>query len=256
VLRVRDLVYTYPDGTRALDGITLSVPSRGRIAVVGPNGSGKTTLLLHLNGLLLAQEGSIEVSGVTLTSKTLRHARASVGLLFQDPDDQLFMPTLSDDVAFGPLNMGWEMEAARSRALEAIASVGLTGSEDRPPHTLSGGQKRLAALAGLLALEPKLLALDEPTSGLDPRARRGLETRLLEIPAALLIASHDLEFCLTLCNHAVVLDEGKVVREGPICDLFADREFMDRHGLERPHSLDHREGVHFHPHCGDKEKTV
>ncbi|MFC1705245.1 energy-coupling factor ABC transporter ATP-binding protein [Planctomycetota bacterium] len=246
LLEIRDLVYVYPDQTRALDGVSFSVPEGGRVALVGPNGSGKTTLLLHLNGLFLPQEGTVRVAGLAVSSRTVRETRRKVGLLFQDPDDQLFMPTLLEDVAFGPLNLGLAPELAKERALTAIAAVRLSGKEERPPHALSGGQKRLAALAGLLSMNPQLLALDEPSAGLDPRARRGLAARLLEARAALLVASHDLEFCLTLCDRAVVLDGGRVIREGPIQEVFSDSEFMLAHGLERPHSLDHLEGVHRH----------
>jgi cobalt/nickel transport system ATP-binding protein len=245
-LTVSGLSHAYPDGTLALDGVAFSLPPGGRLALVGPNGSGKTTLLLHLNGLLLPSAGEVRIFGTALGPKTVRKARASVGLLFQDPDDQLFMPSLLEDAAFGPLNQGLAPAEAAARAADAIRSVGRAGKEARAPQALSGGEKRLAALAGLLAMRPGILALDEPTSGLDPRARRRLEEALRPLPQAILVASHDLEFCLRVCATAVVLDGGRVVREGPIREVLADRALMEAHGLERPHSLDHDLGAHRH----------
>jgi len=250
ILEASELLFVYPDGTRALQGLSLSVDAGERVALVGPNGSGKTTFLLHLNGLLLPGGGRLTLAGKDLSRACVAHARASVGLLFQDPDDQLFMPTVLEDVSFGPLNLGLSREEASARAREALASVGLEGVEGKPPQFLSSGQKRLAALAGLLSMKPRLLALDEPTSGLDPRARRTLERKLKELDTTLLVASHDLEFCLTVCDRAVVLEEGRVEGEGPVCEVFADRAFMESHGLERPHSLDHMEGIHRHEGAG------
>jgi cobalt/nickel transport system ATP-binding protein len=238
--------FAHPGGPSVLRNLSLEVEEGSIAAILGPNGSGKTTLLFHLNGLLLPTSGEVRILGTALGPKTVRLLRARVGLLFQDPDDQLFMPTLLEDAAFGPLNQGLSPEEAERKAREAIRAVGLEGREERPPQLLSGGQKRLAALAGLLAMEPALLALDEPTSGLDPRSRRHLEERLLGVPQTLLVAAHDLEFCLRLCDRALVLDEGRVAREGPIREVFGDREFMLAHGLERPHSLDHGAGGHRH----------
>lgn len=246
VLNVTGLDHVYPDGTRALKGVDFQLAPGERIALVGPNGSGKTTLLHHLNGLASPTRGEVRVDGTVVSDRTAAEVRSRVGLLFQDADDQLFMPTLAEDVAFGPMNRGDDPKVARDRAVEMLEGLGLEGDIDRPPHVLSGGQKRLAALAGLLVLKPLILALDEPTSGLDPRARRILMRHLNTLDQALIVASHDLEFCLELCPETLVLDRGEIVARGETARVFADRDLMEAHGLERPHSLDHAEGVHGH----------
>ena len=245
-LEVRGLGYRYPDGTTALRDVAFSVGEGERVGLVGPNGAGKSTLLLHLNGLLPERppaEPAVRVLGTPVAEPDLARVRAQVGLLFQDPDDQLFCPTVWEDVAFGPQQLGLRGDALARRVAQALEQVGLSGFEERPPHHLSRGEKRRVCLAGLLACEARLLALDEPTSELDPRGRRELKALLERLPVAQVIATHDLELVVELCPRVVVLDGGAVVAEGPTTTLLADEALMLAHGLERPHIL-----RHLHPH--------
>jgi cobalt/nickel transport system ATP-binding protein len=249
-LELRDLRFSYPDGSEALRGVDLRVAEGECVGLIGPNGAGKSTLLLHLNGILPEfggrRDGSramIRVCGEAISPDNLRSIRRSVGLLFQDPDDQLFCPTVFEDVAFGPRQFGLGEAEARDAVTKALAMVGLAGFETRAPHRLSGGEKRRVCLAGVLACEPRILVLDEPTSNLDPRGRRELKALLATIPATKIIATHDLELVVQLCTRAVILDGGKIVAEGPPADLLADEPLMLAHGLERPHILQH-----YHPH--------
>jgi cobalt/nickel transport system ATP-binding protein len=245
-LDVVDLAYRYPDGTAALQGVHLTVAPGERVGLLGPNGAGKSTLLLHLNGLLPERPDpspAIHVFGTPVTEPHLAAIRAAVGLLFQDPDDQIFCPTVWEDVAFGPRQLGLRGDEITARAARALEQVGLAGFGDRLPHHLSRGEKRRVCLAGLLACEARLLALDEPTSDLDPRGRRELKALLAGLPVAQVIATHDLELVVELCPRVVVLDRGAVVAEGPTAEVLADEELMLAHGLERPHILRHR-----HPH--------
>ena len=249
-LELRDLRFSYPDGSEALGGVDLRVAEGECVGLIGPNGAGKSTLLLHLNGILPefggrreASQSGIRVFGEPISPANLRSIRRAVGLLFQDPDDQLFCPTVFEDVAFGPRQFGLADADVRGAVERALAMVGLAGFETRAPHRLSGGEKRRVCLAGVLACEPRILVLDEPTSNLDPRGRRELKALLATIPATKIIATHDLELVVQLCTRAVVLDGGKIVAEGPPVDLLADEPLMLAHGLERPHILQHR-----HPH--------
>ena len=245
-VEVRDLAYTYADGTAALRGIGLVVGERERVALVGPNGAGKSTLLLHLNGLLPERPTAppaVHVFGVPVAEPHLARVRAAVGLLFQDPDDQLFCPTVWEDVAFGPRQLGLRGPALEARVAAALGQVGLAGYAERLPQHLSRGEKRRVCLAGLLACEARVLALDEPTSDLDPRGRRELKALLRSLPVAQIIATHDLELVVETCARVVVLDGGAVVAEGPPEEVLADEERMLAHGLEKPHILRHR-----HPH--------
>lgn len=242
VVDIRGLTYRYADGRRALDNVTLSVAARERVALVGPNGAGKSTLLLHLPGLLpepIAKDGSaVTIEGLPIIASNLRHIRSAVGLVFQDPDDQLFCPTVLDDVAFGPLHSGAPPAAAVASARGALREVGLGPEfERRSPSRLSDGEKKRVALAGVLAMSPSLLALDEPTGHLDPRSRRQLIAALVQVTGAMIIATHDLELALELCPRAVILDQGKVVATGATVELLQHRELMERHGLEVPLSL-------------------
>ncbi len=214
--------------------------------MLGPNGAGKSTLLLHLNGLLpehLPAEPNIWIGGEPLTAKTLDTVRQRVGLLFQDPDDQLISATVFEDVAFGPRQLGMDGRGLESLVAEGLALVGLRGFEDREPHRLSHGEKRRVCLAGVLVCKPTVLVLDEPSSDLDPRGRREFKALLQSLPGAKIIATHDLELVVDLCSRVVVLDEGKLVAEGPTVTLLSDEALMLAHGLEKPHSLLHR-----HPH--------
>jgi len=245
-IEVRDLTYCYPQGTEALQGINFSVRQGECVGLIGPNGSGKSTLLLHLNGLLpedLQGPPSVFILGDPLTAKSVSAIRRRVGLLFQDPDDQLFCPTVFEDVAFGPQQFGREGEDLRELVAETLRKVGLEGFEDRSPHHLSGGEKQRICLAGILACQPAILALDEPTSNLDPRGKRELKALLQSIPVTKVIASHDLEMVLDLCSRTVLLDAGCIVAEGSSKDLLSNEALMLQHGLEKPHSLLHR-----HPH--------
>ena len=241
-IKICGLRYAYPDGTQALRDINLEVAKGERVALIGPNGAGKTTLLLHLNGLLRG-EGQIEIAGIPLEDGTLGEIRRIVGLVFQDPDDQLFMPRVFDDVAFGPLNLGLPEPEVQERVREALRFVGLEGFEERAPHRLSFGERKRVALATVLAMRPQILALDEPTSNLDPRSRRELIKLLKGINETLLIATHDLELVLALCQRAVLLDGGEIIADGPAPELLADEHLMLAHGLEVPLSLNARQGL-------------
>jgi cobalt/nickel transport system ATP-binding protein len=249
-LELRDLRFDYPDGSEALRGVDLRVAEGECVGLIGPNGAGKSTLLLHLNGILPefggrreAPRSMVYVFGEPVSAANLASIRRAVGLLFQDPDDQLFCPTVFEDVAFGPRQFGLADADVRGLVARALSKVGLAGYESRAPHRLSLGEKRRVCLAGVLACEPRILVLDEPTSNLDPRARRELKALLANIPATKIIATHDLEIVVELCSRAVILDGGKIVAEGPPADLLADEPLMLAHGLERPHILQHR-----HPH--------
>ena len=245
-LEVRNLQFRYPDGTEALRGVNLTIAEGECVGLIGPNGAGKSTLLLHLNGILpecLDTTSQVSVFGQPITAMTLPSVRRDIGLLFQDPDDQLFCPTIFEDVAFGPQQFGLAGERVVAVVREALAQVGLTGFENRSPHHLSRGEKRRVCLAGVLACQPRVLALDEPSSDLDPRGKRELKALLQQIHATKIIATHDLELVVELCPRAIVLDRGKIVVDGPTVELLNNEALMLAHGLERPHILRHR-----HPH--------
>ena len=220
IVQVRNLTFAYPDGRQALQGIDLEIAPGEKVGLVGDNGAGNSTLLLHLNGILRGQ-GSLCVDGLELREDTLRAIRARVGLVFQDPDDQLFSPTVFDDVAFGPLNMGLPEAEVRERTAWALEQVEMGEYARRMPHHLSLGEKKRVAIATVLSMQPAILALDEPSAGLDPHARTSLMALLQGLPQTMLIASHDLEFVQDLCCRAVVLDRGRVVADVPVdgCDM-------------------------------------
>ena len=230
---LRDLTYSYLGGQPALRRVNLTILRGERVALVGPNGAGKSTLLLHLNGILQGQ-GTVQVAGLTLNPHTKRTIRALVGLVFQDPDDQLFSLSVLDDVAFGPLQHGLADGEARNRALEALEQVGMVGQAQRPPQQLSLGERKRVAIATVLALRPAILALDEPTAGLDPRARRQLVALLREMPQTMLVATHDMRLVAELCSRMVIMDEGTIVADGPTENLLADADLLEAHGLESP----------------------
>ena len=245
-LEVRELSFRYGDGTHALSGVSFAVEERECVGLIGPNGAGKSTLLLHLNGLLPERwpgDGTVMVGGLRVGEGTLLEVRRRVGLLFQDPNDQLFCPTVFADVAFGPEQLGLGEAEVRERVTRALATAGLAGFEQRSPHHLSAGEKRRVCLAGVLACEPSVLVLDEPTSSLDPRGRREVKELLRQIPITKLIATHDLELVVELCSRVIVLDGGEVVAEGPTVDVLSDEALMLEHSLEKPHLL-----RHLHPH--------
>lgn len=245
-IEITNLRYRYHDGTDALRGVSFSVAPGECVGLLGPNGSGKSTLMLHLNGLLPedhAADGAVKILGQSLSHNNLASIRRQVGLVFQDPDDQLFCPTVEEDVAFGPRQLGCDEAEIERRVTAALARVRLAGFGRRATHHLSHGEKRRVCLAGVLACEPEILVLDEPTSDLDPRGRREFKALLREIPATRLIATHDLELVVEMCPRAIVLDAGAVVADGPTHQLLNDEALMLAHGLERPHVLRHA-----HPH--------
>lgn len=232
-IEVKALSYWYPDGTRALEDVSLTVYRGECLGVIGPNGAGKTTLLLHLNGVLQGT-GEIRVFGTPVDRTTLRTVRQQVGLVFQDPDDQLFMPTVFDDVAFGPVNMGCAMDEVMQRVARALSFVGMTGCERKPAHHLSFGEKKRVSIATVLAMDPQVLVLDEPTSSLDPRARRNLIRLLKCLSLTRVIATHDIHLVAELCGRCLVLDGGRVAACGPTHELLTDKTLLEAHGLEVP----------------------
>jgi cobalt/nickel transport system ATP-binding protein len=243
IVEVRDLMYAYPDGTEALRGVSFRIEHGSAVALVGANGAGKSTLLLHLNGYLLTTRGDVIIGDTVVTRETATSARRAVGLVFQDPDDQLFMPTVAEDIAFGPLNAGLPPEQVERRVEAALKRVGMTHVRERPPYHLSAGEKRAVAIATVLAMSPDILVMDEPSANLDPRARRRLIELLLSFEHTRIIATHDLEMVVEVCSRVIVLDNGRVVADGPAREILNDEALMLAHGLERPHSLRHS-----HPH--------
>ncbi len=233
IIRVSDLTFAYPDGRLALQGVSLEVREGEKVAVVGPNGAGKSTLFLHLNGILRS-DGHVEIAGLRMGDKAVRAIRAKVGLVFQDPDDQLFSPTVFEDVAFGPLHMGMAEDEVRQRVGRALAAVGMVGHEKHIPHHLSLGERKRISIATVLSMEPAILVFDEPSAGLDPRARRNLIGLLRELPQTMLVASHDMRLVWDLCPRTVVLDAGRLVADGPTSKLLRDSDLMEQHGLENP----------------------
>lgn len=232
-IRIANLSFAYPDGRPALAGIDLAIAAGEKVAVVGPNGAGKSTLFLHLNGILRGQ-GRIEVGGLLVEERALRAVRARVGMVFQDPDDQLFSLTVLEDVAFGPLHVGYPPEEVRARVQRALAAVGMSGHEEHMPHHLSIGERKRVAIATVLAMDPEVLVLDEPSAGLDPRARRSLIRLLQGLPQTMLVSSHDMRLVWELCPRTVILDGGRLVADGPTAELLQDAALMESHGLEVP----------------------
>jgi len=238
LIRIVNLSHTYARGGCALRNLTFEVAAGERLALVGPNGAGKTTLFLRMCGVLPGQPGQILIAGLDpAVPQHRRHMPQKVGIVFQNPEDQLFSATLLEDVAFGPLNLGCRVEEALSRAETALKAVGLHDFADRSPDTLSGGEKRRAALAGVLAMQPEVLLLDEPSMYLDPRSRRELIQQLTQLPGTLLIATHDLDLVLDLCPRTLILDAGEKIADGESIKLLADQALMQTHGLEVPYRL-------------------
>ncbi|MGH3365959.1 MAG: energy-coupling factor ABC transporter ATP-binding protein [Nocardioidaceae bacterium] len=240
VLDVQGLAYAYADGHQALYGVDLHVHRGERVALLGPNGAGKTTLVLHLNGILTPGQGSVRVCGLHVASPNLQEIRRRVGVVFQDPDDQLFMPSVRDDVAFGPANLGISGAALEQRVVSALDQVGMGAFADRPPHHLSFGQRRRVAVATVLAMQPEILVLDEPSSNLDPASRRELADILRSLDVTVLMVTHDLPYALELCPRSVVLSEGVIVADGRTCDVLTDEALMRAHRLELPFGFDPR----------------
>jgi cobalt/nickel transport system ATP-binding protein len=238
LLRLVALAHRYPDGRSALAGVSFDVNEGETVAIVGPNGAGKTTLFLRLCGVLTGERDQISVNGLDPADPShKRQLPASIGIVFQNPDDQLFCPTVFDDVAFGPLNLGLSEVDVRSRVAEALAAVNLVGCEERAPFKLSSGEKRRAAVATVLAMRPKVILFDEPTANLDPRGRREFIALLQSLPGTKLIATHDLDFVLDVCPRVLVLDGGQLVADGPARTILADDTIVTTHGLEVPGRL-------------------
>lgn len=236
-VRITRLSYTYPDGTRALESIDLDIQTGERVALVGPSGAGKSTLLLHLNGILRGA-GTVRILGQSVADGDLRLIRKQVGLVFQDPNDQLFCPTVFEDIAFGPLNLGVPAQEIGKRLEKALQDVMLDYSyAQRSAHHLSHGERKRVALATVLVMEPAILALDEPTSNLDPGARKHLIELISSLPATLLLGTHDLEMALALCRRTIVMDRGKIRADGETRGVLGDAALMEKHGLEVPLSL-------------------
>ena len=233
VVKVSDLHFCYPDGMEALRGITFSLHAGDKVALVGPNGAGKSTLMLQLNGILHGQ-GEVEVGSLPVTDENIALVRGKVGLVFQNPDDQLFSPTVFEDVAFGPLHMGLPEEEVRARVAEALEMVHMSDYRDRLSHHLSVGEKKRIAIATVLSMRPEILVLDEPTAGLDPRARRSLIRLLREMPITMLVSTHDMPMVAELFPRTIVMDRGQVVADGSTREILDNAQFLEMHGLEKP----------------------
>jgi cobalt/nickel transport system ATP-binding protein len=233
-LRIDGLLFGYPDGTQALFGVDLEISRGERVALLGPNGAGKTTLVLHLNGIHLPQHGSVTVGGLTVAKENLKEIRRRVGVVFQDPDDQLFMPTVRQDVAFGPANIGLKGDELEARVTTALEAVGMEDVVDKAPHHLSFGQRRRVAVATVLAMEPEILVLDEPSSNLDPAGRRELADILRSLDITMLMVTHDLPYALELCPRSLVMNRGLIVADGATVDVLSNDELMRANRLELP----------------------
>ncbi|NTU71782.1 MAG: ABC transporter ATP-binding protein [Coriobacteriia bacterium] len=236
-ISVSELGFVYPDGTTALESVSFEIGHGESVAIVGANGAGKSTLLMHLNGVLSPTRGTVRIGDVPVNKETLSDVRKSVGFVFQNPDDQLFMPTVMEDVSFGPMNLGLPAADVSARALDALERVGATKLADRPPYRLSGGEKRSVAIATVLAMCPNALVLDEPSSNLDPRARRRLIELLATFEHTKIIATHDLDLALDLCERTIVISRGTVAADGPTREIFEDATLLDACHLERPLAL-------------------
>ena len=237
IIEAEALTYSYPDGTRGIREVSLKISAGESVALVGENGAGKSTLLQHLNGCLFPSGGSVRVAGLAVSKENLPAVRRAAGMIFQNPDDQLFMPTVFDDVAFGLLNLGVAAAELEGRVMKALETVGAAHLRDRRPYRLSQGEKRAAAIASVLALDPDVLVMDEPTSSLDPLARRRLIRLLKTFPHAKIIATHDLDFALELCGRTIVMHNGGVAADGPTREVFCRADLLERCNLETPPSM-------------------
>ena len=234
IVQAENLAYTYPDGNNALKNISFLITHGESVAIVGANGAGKSTLLMHLNGHLLPGKGSLRIGDFPLTKETVHNIRRSVGMVFQDSDDQLFMPTVYDDVAFGPLNMGLPADVVNERVKSTLETVGVLHLINRPTHRLSGGEKRSVAIATVLSMSPDILVMDEPTSNLDPKARRRLINLLKSFKHTKIIATHDLDMALDICERTIIIREGEVVADGKSIDILNNESLLSESNLEKP----------------------
>jgi len=234
IVEAIDLYYTYPDGTVGLNGISFRITHGESVALIGENGAGKSTLLLHMNGYLSATRGGIRIGDYIVSPSILNNIRRSVGMVFQNSDDQLFMPTVFEDVAFGPMNLGLEKEELEHKVMQALDTVGAAHLRSRPPYRLSHGEKRSVAIATVLAMSPDILVMDEPTSSLDPMSRARLIELLKTFHHTKIIATHDLDMAMDLCERAIVLHQGRITGDGPIMKLLQDEELLHRSRLKKP----------------------
>lgn len=237
IVEFREVCFRYPDATDALKGISFRITHGESVGIVGANGAGKSTMLLHMNGYLMPSEGTITIGDFPLTSGTRKEIRKKVGVVFQNPDDQLFMPTVYDDVAFGPLNLGLDTERVKERVHEALSTVGCLGLKDKPPHHLSAGQKSAVAIASVIAMHPDILAMDEPAANLDPKSRRHLINLLKAFSHTKVIVSHDLDLILQVCERCIVIKDGRVTADGRAEEILSDRTLLEENNLELPLSL-------------------
>jgi cobalt/nickel transport system ATP-binding protein len=240
IVEFSDVYFRYPDGTNALNGVSLRITHGESVGIVGANGSGKSTLLMHTNGYLLPGSGTITIGDQKLDKKTRQEIRKKVGLIFQYPDDQLFMPTVFDDVAFGPLNLGLSPDRVRECVDDALKTVGGLGLREKPPHHLSGGQKSAVAIAAVIAMQPDILVMDEPASHLDPKSRRGLINLLRHFHHTKIIASHDLDLILDVCKRCIIIRGGRVIADGGSEEVLANERLLEENNLELPLSLQKR----------------
>jgi len=236
-LEISNLTYEYPDGYKALNEISFDLEEGDSLGILGPNGAGKTTLILHLNGILGELDGSIKLNNLEFVEDNLAEIRKTVGVVFQDPDDQLFMPTVLEDVMFGPKNFGFSEEASRENAEEALKMVGMNDYQEKAPHHLSFGQKRKVAIASVLASKPQLLVLDEPSSNLDPSSRRELIDILLSLEISIVLVTHDLPMALEICPKSIVVNSGLITENGKTKDLLTNNKVMKENRLELPYGF-------------------
>jgi cobalt transport protein ATP-binding subunit len=237
-LVVDDLAYSYPDGTEALRGVSFVLEPGERVALLGANGAGKTTLALHLNGLLVPERGTVHVAGLPVVDAHLKEIRRRVGMVFQDPDDQLFMPTVAEDVAFGPANLGLTGVELEQRVIDALDAMGMLDTSDRAPHHLSFGQRRRVAVATVLAMDPDVLVFDEPTSNMDPVGRREFALALAGLDVTMLTITHDLSHALRTCPRSLVMRDGELVADGPTAEILGDNQLLAENRLELPYGME------------------
>ena len=240
IIDLQDVHFIYPDGTQAVSGVSFRIVHGESVGIVGANGAGKSTLLLQLSGTFLPTAGSIRIGEIVLSKKTVKEIRKKIGFVFQDPDDQIFMPTVFEDVAFGPLHLGWTMEYVEKSAPKALEQVNCLHLKDRPPHKLSLGQKRAVTIASVISMDPDILVMDEPSSNLDPRSRRQLIQLLKSFQHSKIIASHDLDMVMEICERTIILGDGRVAADGRTRALFSDEKLLEENGLEKPLSLQYQ----------------
>jgi len=237
IVEFKNVFFRYPDGTEALRDVSFRITHGESVGIIGANGAGKSTLLMHLNGYLMPASGTVNIGDIYMTAKTRKEIRRKVGMIFQNPDDQLFMPTVYEDVAFGPLNLGLDESAVRERVESALSLVKCLDLQNKPPHHLSSGQKSAVAIASVMAMEPDILAMDEPAANLDPRSRRLLINLLKTFEHSKIVASHDLDLIMDVCRRCIVIKEGTVIADGPVTEILTNKKLLEENNLELPLSL-------------------